>query len=148
MKHISFLKNEEGMAISDNDGMCALVNEYFENVFAGSCEIRHNVAAGNDGLISESQNANLVAKFSYEEFTIAVKQMHPKKSSGPDGLNPVFFQHFWSCFGLEVFNCCKSWLADTAFPLGLNDTNVVLIPKKDDADNMKDLRPIALCNVL
>lgn len=93
MNHISFLKNEEGMAISDNDGMCALVKEYFENVFAGSCEIRHNVAAGNDGLISKTQNANLVAEFSYEEFTIAVKQMHPKKASGPDGLNPAFFQH-------------------------------------------------------
>lgn len=31
---------------------------------------------------------------------------------------------------------------------GLNDTNVVFIPKKEHADNMKDLWPIALCNVL
>lgn len=85
---------------------------------------------------------------SYEEFRAAVKEMHPDKASGPDGLNPAFFQHFWSCLGSEVFSCCKLWLADMAFPLGLNDTNVVLIPKKDNADSMKDLRPITLCNVL
>ena len=30
----------------------------------------------------------------------------------------------------------------------INHTNVVLILKKDNACNMKDLRPIALCNIL
>lgn len=74
--------------------------------------------------------------------------MHPDKASGPDGLNPAFFQHFWSLMGNEVFNCCKAWLQDCSFPAELNDTNVVLIPKKDNADNMKDLHHIALCNVL
>lgn len=50
--------------------------------------------------------------------------------------------------GKEIFQCCKQWLNDLAFPLNLNDTTIVLTPKKDNADSMKDLRPIALCNVL
>lgn len=50
--------------------------------------------------------------------------------------------------GLEVFTFCKSWLDTKTFPSGLNNTNVVLIPKKPDAAQMGDLHPIALCNVL
>lgn len=86
--------------------------------------------------------------FSFKEFSAAVKQMHPDKSAGPDGLNPAFYQKFWTLFGKEVFLSCRKWLQDVAFPASLNDTTVVLIHKKDDADSMKDLRPIALCNVL
>lgn len=47
-----------------------------------------------------------------------------------------------------MFRCCKTWLAESSFPAEVNDTNLVLIPKKENADTMKDLRPIALCNVL
>lgn len=33
-------------------------------------------------------------------------------------------------------------------PQGLNNTHIVLIPKKDSLESMGDLRPITLCNVL
>lgn len=49
----------------------------------------------------------LVEDVSFEEFTEAVHQMHPDKASGPDGLNPAFYQNFWKTMGLEVFDCCK-----------------------------------------
>lgn len=50
--------------------------------------------------------------------------------------------------GREIFNYYKSWLDTNAFPGELNSTNVVLIPKKENAVRMMDLRPIALCKVL
>lgn len=50
--------------------------------------------------------------------------------------------------GEDVFKCCKDWLTACSFPAHFNDTTLVLIPKKANADRMTDLRPIALCNVL
>ena len=74
--------------------------------------------------------------------------MHPDKAGGLDGLNPAFFQSFCKVMGHEVFKQCSQWLKAKTFPGDLNSTNVVLIPKKENASSMKHLRPIALCNVL
>lgn len=90
----------------------------------------------------------MISEVTFEEFTIAMRHMHPDKAYGPDGLNPPFYQNFWNIIGKEVFECCRNWLQGNFFPADLNNTNVVLIPKKENACCLKDLRPIALCNVL
>lgn len=74
--------------------------------------------------------------------------MHPDKVSGPDGFNPTFFQQYRSIFGRDVFNCCKEWLEVGSFAVNLRDMNVVLIMKKENACRIRDLHPIAFCNVL
>lgn len=72
----------------------------------------------------------LVADLTFEEFSDAIKQMHPDKSAGPDGLNPAFYQNFWSLLGEELFLTCKKWLHEVSFPEKINAATIVLIPKK------------------
>lgn len=85
---------------------------------------------------------------SVEEVRAALFQMHPDKSPGPDGFGPGFFQHFWDVIGSEVTMFCRRFIESARLPERANDTFVVLIPKKPNPESMKDLRPIALCNVL
>lgn len=57
--------------------------------------------------------------------------MHPDKSPGPGGLNPAFYQKFWSTVGDNIFEAGRSCLDQHFFPPCLNDTNVCLISKVD-----------------
>ncbi|RVW81652.1 Transposon TX1 uncharacterized 149 kDa protein [Vitis vinifera] len=97
--------------------------------------------------ISDCQLQDLPLKgypFTWER----AQQMHPDKSPRPDGFNPAFFQHFWLLIGNDIFHACSSWLNKNEFPASLNETIIVLIPKNDNPVSMRDLWPIALCNVL
>ena len=74
--------------------------------------------------------------------------MHPDKSPGPNGLNPAFYQNFWSIVGKDIIAPCLSLLSLGVLPAGFNDTQLILIPKKQQVEVMGDLRPISLFNVI
>jgi hypothetical protein len=46
------------------------------------------------------------------------------------------------------FEAYYSWLEDEHFPPNMNDTNIALVAKVNHPESMKDLCPIALCNVV
>ncbi|CAN1763719.1 Putative ribonuclease H protein At1g65750 [Linum perenne] len=73
--------------------------------------------------------------------------MNPNKAPGPDGLNPCFFQTFWSTIGGAISESCREWLAHNFFPDAVRHTNIILLPKKQVPSSMADLRPISLCDV-
>ncbi|KAL8118653.1 hypothetical protein AgCh_016247 [Apium graveolens] len=98
--------------------------------------------------VTEDENANLVAKITYEEVRSAVFSMHPDKSPGQDGLNPAFFQTYWCIVGTDVVQFCQHFLSTGELPSGIYQTLVCLIPKVKEPQAMTDLRPISLCNVL
>ncbi|XP_037493252.1 uncharacterized protein LOC105630354 [Jatropha curcas] len=74
--------------------------------------------------------------------------MDPNKSPGLDGLNPAFFQKSWGILGPDISNACRLWLSQGTLPPSLTKTLLVLIPKCDSPEFVKDYRPIALCNLL
>ena len=44
-------------------------------------------------------NEDLLRNFEEEEVWRALKQMHPTKSLGPDGMSPIFYQRYWDVVG-------------------------------------------------
>jgi len=83
-----------------------------------------------------------------DELRQALFQKQPDKSPSSDGFNPAFYQRFWYVCGDDIFQGVVSWLDRGYFPSNLTETNICLIRKLDDPDNMKDLRHVSLCNVL
>ena len=42
--------------------------------------------------VTDDMNASLTQDFSREEIVIALKQTHPTKTPGPDGMSAIFYQ--------------------------------------------------------
>ena len=74
--------------------------------------------------------------------------MAPLKAPGPDGMPPIFFQHFWPLVGDEVIATILQFLNIAMFPCHLNHTFISLIPKVKNLELVSEFRPISLCNVL
>ncbi|XP_073041827.1 uncharacterized protein [Primulina eburnea] len=142
------LRDDNGTYHEDIDEICGVVQNYFHSLFASSTGTYDPVINSVNRCISEEENNMTTAPFTEDEFRKACFQMHPDKSPGPDGFNPTFFQKFWQVIGPDIVFASCQWLENMAFPSSLNDTNVVLIPKDDQPESMKDFRPISLCNVL
>jgi hypothetical protein len=93
-------------------------------------------------------NRDLAKDISAAEVYSALKQMHPSKAPGPDGFSPGFYQQFWSLVGKDVVEAVQCFLGSVDQLQLLNSTHVTLIPKVKSPENLSQLRPISLCNVL
>ena len=74
--------------------------------------------------------------------------MAPLKAPGPDGMPPLFYQHYWNLIGDDISKSVLHFLNSASLPENLNHTFIILIPKKKNSETAADFRPISLCNVL
>ena len=93
-------------------------------------------------------NESLIREFTRDEVVIALKQIHPNKALGSDGMSAVFFQKHWSIVGNNITNMILNVLNHNIPISELNKTNISLIPKISNPKRMTDFRPISLCNVV
>lgn len=91
MNFIPHLKAEDGSTVTRREEMHSVILEYFKKKFGVKDGDGSNVDGEREDVVSDEQNRGLMADFTFEEFTVAVNQMHPDKASSPDGLNPAFF---------------------------------------------------------
>ncbi|KAJ8763443.1 hypothetical protein K2173_002326 [Erythroxylum novogranatense] len=145
---ITKLTDDAGNVTSDEPAICGMIHTYFSNLFQAAESSTGEVLRLVKPLVDESANNALIAPFSDEEFRNALFQMEPNKASGPDGLNPAFFQKFWSIIGGDICQACREWLQLGALPPSLATTLIVLIPKCDNPLHVTEFRSIALCNVI
>jgi len=121
---------------------------YYDNLFKtqqGPFSVITDIV---DKKVSDEINEDLKRPFTVEEIKHVVFSMHPDKAPGPNGLNPGFFQHFWSTVGNDVSKAIMECLNNNSPAPGSNNTNIVLIPKKKQPEFVSDLWLISLCNVV
>nr|CCA66036.1 hypothetical protein [Beta vulgaris subsp. vulgaris] len=143
------IRNEAGEWFEDEDDVTECFAHYFENLFqsGNNCEMDPilNIVKPQ---ITDELGTQLDAPFRREEVSAALAQMHPNKAPGPDGMNALFYQHFWDTIGEDVTTKVLNMLNNVDNIGAVNQTHIVLIPKKKHCESPVDFRPISLCNVL
>lgn len=76
-----------------------------------------------------------------------LKEMKTDASPGPDGLNVGFYKSAWPWIKKDITEMVKEFFLTGSLQAGMNDTNITLIPKKNNPICPADFRPISLCNV-
>ncbi|XP_075659063.1 uncharacterized protein LOC142628921 [Castanea sativa] len=89
-----------------------------------------------------------MGEFMEWEIQEALNQMAPLKAPGPDGMPPLFYQHFWGIMNGEATSTILVWLNSGKLPYPINHTFVTLIPKVKNPVSVSQYCPISLCNVL
>ncbi|CAM8945360.1 unnamed protein product [Rhodiola kirilowii] len=150
--HIERLRNQLGGYCDSDEGMAAIVTNYFTNIFQSQVDTQGGDWTGAfdqiPRLVSEEMNDKLVAPFTEGEVKRALFQMHPTKAPGLDGFSAAFFQNNWQIVGRDVTREALGFLNHGRLDTRLNETVIALIPKVKVAERVEDLRPISLCNVI
>uniref|UniRef100_A0A803Q3T6 PHD finger protein ING n=1 Tax=Cannabis sativa TaxID=3483 RepID=A0A803Q3T6_CANSA len=145
---ITQLKDASGRLRTWEDGLGEVMVEYFNGIFKAGNGTWREVIDSVRPVVREEHNNALLRPIADQEVKDAVFQKHPDKSPGPDGMNPKFFQKYWSIVGNDVIKSVKDFFLSEEMPVGMQNTNIVLIPKKKKPNQMSELRPISLCNVI
>ncbi|CAI8594708.1 unnamed protein product [Vicia faba] len=142
------LRSEECMEIREHKGLCRIARKYFEGLFTTTWNNHEPMLSLIQPIVSTKDNRRLLRPVFEDEFHAALCDMYPNKSPRSDRFNPVIYQNFWELCGDDIWQTATKWLTRGYFPQSITDINICLIPKNNKPQNMKDYRPISLCNMV
>ena len=147
--HIKRLTNEVGEVFEEEDDIANLLTNHFQVLFKANDNVElHPVLDKVEAQLSSTMQDMLNESFRREEIEVALKQMHPTKAPGPDGMCALFYQKCWDTIGNDVCDQILAILNNNDDIENINHTHIVLIPKKKVCVSPTDFRPISLCNVV
>ena len=146
---ISGLWNNNGVWSDENESLVQVATSYFEALYTTSnlSNIEETTTAILTRVI-EKMNTELAKDFTREEMVAALKQIHPTKALGPNGMSAMFYQKYWSIISDSVVNIVLNVLNHNLLIGDLNKTNIALVPKTKNPKRMTKFRLISLCNVI
>jgi hypothetical protein len=97
--------------------------------------------------ISQAENEILTAPFTEEEVFEAISQMELNKAPGPDGFPTKFYEKNWEVIKDDLMALFYQFSKGELPFYKLNFGVITLLPKKEDAVQIQQYRPICLLNV-
>lgn len=97
------IKDNEGFWHDQQSDISEVLVNYFQDLFSSSRpNLNDCVLDQIQPVITNAMNSQLTSNFTASEVDVALKQMAPLKALGPNGMPPLFYQHFWSILDNDV----------------------------------------------
>ena len=96
--------------------------------------------------LEESEFERLVQVLSMVELEYALKQSPSNKAPGPDGFDAGSLKKMWGWIKDDLLTCINKFMRNNSLPGGFNASFIVLVPKCDAPQSLRDYRPISLIN--
>ena len=141
--HLSFLE-VDGVIYEKESEMAAQVVNFYKNLYKETEGWRPLVEGLEFDRIGDMERVWLERKFEREEILQVVSKLEGDKALGPDGFTMAFYHHCWRVVEKDVLVVFEEFFQHCKFEKSLNATFIALIPKKNDASNIRDFRPISL----
>ncbi|KAA3478810.1 Beta-glucosidase 46 [Gossypium australe] len=145
---ITNLRISNGEWCSNQDTLRSEAVKFFENLYGEEPQVMRDLPNIRFPRLKDSEITFLKGEITDKEIKKALFDMAPLKAPGSDGFHAHFFQSQWDILGEDICNWVKGVFDGKPIEQDLNNTFIVLIPKKDCPKDFSQFRPISLCSVM
>ena len=108
-----------------------------------------DIIGDNENQLNDDEAQKLEGELTYEELTLALKNMKNSKSPRNDGFTAEFFKMFWIDLGAYVLRSVNYAYRHGSLSVTQKQGIITCLPKPNKARHMlKNLKPITLLNVI
>ncbi|RVW89084.1 LINE-1 retrotransposable element ORF2 protein [Vitis vinifera] len=122
------------------EGVCRA----YQSLLSDSGDWRPSINGLNFKELGEGLASSLEVMFSEEEIFAALSSFCGDKAPGPDGFTMAFWLFCWDVVKPEILGLFREFYLHGTFQRSLNSTFLLLIPKKEGTEDLRDFRPISL----
>jgi exonuclease III len=140
---IAVLKDGDNI-LTDHDEKAAAIFDFYSNLIGNDSDRSRTINLDNLDL-PRFDLEDLDIPFSVEEVWSTIKNLPSDKAPGPDGFTGKFYKTCWVIIKEDLMAALQAiWGKDFRNLWMLNSAYITLIPKKTEANQVKDFRPISL----
>uniref|UniRef100_A0A803QD90 Reverse transcriptase n=1 Tax=Cannabis sativa TaxID=3483 RepID=A0A803QD90_CANSA len=143
------LQRSDGSWANDTPSILTTIEQYFTHLFQSQSpdnEVIESVLSGISERLTIAEIELTQATFSATEIETATFQLAHDKAPGLDGFSGNFFQKNLHLLGPEIISAALSFLNGDVDLSAINQTLIVLIPKRPNPEQITEYRPIDLCS--
>ncbi|CAL0333248.1 unnamed protein product [Lupinus luteus] len=145
-KEIIKLTTSEGNTVYTQEEIKNEVMTFYKNLIGTNSNIRTGVnliALRKGKCLNRNMSNSLTQKVMEKEVWTALNNIGDNKVPGIGGYNSHFFKIAWEIVKVDVLKAVNEFFEEERIYPNINCTLVTIIPKHNDANTMKDMRPIS-----